>query len=359
MQTPMERQELQEDVLLLTDTNPARQEVELDLTSSNSPAASSSVLFGDDTARDKRISSFDPEFDKIALSNGLRTSWNETRAPDNLASIQAALTSARDEEPPSEASFQEYRADISGASNEAEILCILIRYLWKFYETPYKTKTDVRFILLPRDVGFNNDSAPPQPDIVQGFEETAFEDGLLEPIEGAVPHGRFGSSVALPHLAGELKHCRGDMVQARLQSCYDGAALLWARHNALDFLGRPEHDEGQARVFTFTYNGTYLEVFACLRVRTENGRVEYHQYQLRGLCLVAEYDDFRTGWTVLRNLQDLAKKESSDLRDLLSKDKSVPSSSLTRTDNETVGNKRKRQATSPSPESNLIEAGVN
>jgi hypothetical protein len=103
------------------------------------------------------------------------------------------------------------------------------------------------------------------------------------------------------------------------QSCYDGAALVWARHNALDLIGQPDLDDGQARprVFTFNFYGSNLEAYACLRVKTDDGRVEYHQHLLKGVYMTGEYDNFKYGWTLLRNLQDLAQTESAGLRDLL------------------------------------------
>lgn len=360
MPIALEKQEQQEGRLLLTETNLAQHAPEFDLKPSKSSVGSSSSLSDGQMTKDKRIPSSDPGFDLIARLNGLRTDQSRTQAPDNLATLQAALTRDRDEQPPSETKFQEYVLDVIDSSNEAELSHILTRYLWKFYENPYTTKFDCRFDLFPQDVGFNNDAAPPQPDIMQGFKEEAFDLGLLGSTEGVVPHSRSNGSVALPHLAGELKYCRGDMIQARLQSCYDAAALLWARHNALVLIGRPDLDDGQARVFTFNYNGTYLEVFACLRVEIDNGRVEYHQHLLKSVFLTTEYDDFKAGWTVLRNLQDLAKKESTGLRDLLSQNKArprastvAPSSNHIRTDNGGEERKRRRQASSPPRQDNL------
>jgi hypothetical protein len=266
----------------------------------------------------------------------------------------AALTSAREEPPPSKAEFQKYVLAVLNSANEAEVVHILRGYLWNdSYDSTYTTKIDVGFTNILQDVGFNNEAAPPQPDIVQGFQEQTFRRDLLHSIAGAVPHKRPDGSVTLPHLAGELKHLRGgDMLQARLQSCYDGAALVWARHNALDLIGQPGLDAGQARVFTFTYNGLYLEVFACLRVI--NGGVEYHQHLLKAVYLRSDYGDFKLGWAVLRNLQDLAKKASTELRDLL-RDHTAPprpstsgqSNTHTRTDGGLWEGKGKRLATSP------------
>jgi hypothetical protein len=56
-----------------------------------------------------------------------------------------------------------------------------------------------------------------------------------EHVDGAVLFKDDPLSPTLPHLTGERKGRGEDMKQARLQSAYDGAALVYARNQALSY----------------------------------------------------------------------------------------------------------------------------
>jgi hypothetical protein len=77
-------------------------------------------------------------------------------------------------------------------------------------------------------------------------------------------------SVTLPHIAGEWKGRGKDMAEAKMQSAYDGAALVYARNQALSYVGEPD-PPGHAQVATFTTDGTTINFFAHYAEASEEG----------------------------------------------------------------------------------------
>jgi hypothetical protein len=106
------------------------------------------------------------------------------------------------------------------------------------------------------------------------------------------------------------------MEKAKMQSAYDGAALVYARNQALSYVGEPD-PPGHAEVATFTTNGTTINFFAHYAEASEEGMLEYHQYPTTSANLTNSYEDFKKGRKQLRNLQDDAKDSSYALRDQL------------------------------------------
>lgn len=106
------------------------------------------------------------------------------------------------------------------------------------------------------------------------------------------------------------------MDEARLQSSYNGAALLYARNQALSYLGKPDRD-GHAKVTTFTTDGTNLNMYAHYAAPSEDGTLEYHQYPIKSANLIDSYEGFKEGRRWVRNAQDHAKEQSYALRDQL------------------------------------------
>jgi len=106
------------------------------------------------------------------------------------------------------------------------------------------------------------------------------------------------------------------MEEARLQSAHDGAALVYARNQALSYLGKPD-PPGHAEVTTFTTDGTNLNMYAHYAALSEDGTLEYHQYPIKSTNLIDSYEGFKEGRRGLRNVQDYAKEQSYALRDQL------------------------------------------
>ncbi|KAK3686136.1 hypothetical protein B0T22DRAFT_500801 [Podospora appendiculata] len=174
------------------------------------------------------------------------------------------------------------------------------------------------FTGFPKDVGFNNGLSAPQPDFIEGLGMQEYRPFPVdEHVSGAVLYKDNLLSLTLPHLAGEWKGPGKDMVGARLQSGYDGAALVFARNQALALIGKPD-PPGHAAVTTFTTDGTSLNLFVHYASPSEDGAaLEYHQYPVNSTNLVGSHQGLKTGRRGLRNEQDHAKERSYALRDQL------------------------------------------
>lgn len=104
------------------------------------------------------------------------------------------------------------------------------RLLKKYDDKGYRRAFNQAFTGFPKDVGFSKGLSAPQPDFVEGLELQGYDPfPVHKHVCGAVLHKDNPRSVTLPHVAGEWKGPGKDMKEARLQSAYDGAALVYAR----------------------------------------------------------------------------------------------------------------------------------
>lgn len=106
------------------------------------------------------------------------------------------------------------------------------------------------------------------------------------------------------------------MDEARLQSAYDGAAFVYARNQALSYLGKPD-PPGRAEVTTFTTDGSNLNLLANYATRSEDGTLQYHQYRVKSTSLIDSRQALKDGRRGLRNEQEHARKQSYALKDQL------------------------------------------
>ncbi len=105
------------------------------------------------------------------------------------------------------------------------------------------------------------------------------------------------------------------MENATLQSAHDGAALVYARNQALSYLEQPD-SPGHAEVTTFTTDGGTLNFFSHYAAPNEDKVLEYHQFPQASYNM-KKYKEFKEGRRHLRNAQDHALQESCNLRDQL------------------------------------------
>jgi len=119
-------------------------------------------------------------------------------------------------------------------------------------------------------------------------------------------------SVTLPHIVGEWEGCGKGMEKAVLKSAYDGAALVYARNEALAYVGNPDPAR-HAKVLSFATDGTWITFFAHYAAQSWEGKLEYHQYPIAWTSLVNSYEGFKQGRRQLRNLQDYAMRLSYTL----------------------------------------------
>ena len=106
------------------------------------------------------------------------------------------------------------------------------------------------------------------------------------------------------------------MDEARLQSAYDGAALVYSRNNALAYIGESD-PPGHAAVTTFTADGTNVNFYAHYAAPGKDGTQKYHQYQFASANVTMSHQGHKDGRRGLRNQQDYAREESHVLRDRL------------------------------------------
>jgi hypothetical protein len=187
----------------------------------------------------------------------------------------------------------------------------------KQYPKGYKRVFNQAFTGFPKDVGFNNNLSAPQPDFVEGVRMQEYRPFPVdEYINGAVLYKDNPGSVTLSHLTGEWKGSGKDMDKARLQSAYDGAALVYARNQALSYLEKPD-PAGHAEVTTFTTDGTNLNFYAHYAAMSEEGMLEYHQYQYASENVKDTHQGHKDGYRGIRNEQDHAREQSYALKDQL------------------------------------------
>ncbi|KAI6363526.1 hypothetical protein MCOR25_005884 [Pyricularia grisea] len=106
------------------------------------------------------------------------------------------------------------------------------------------------------------------------------------------------------------------MREATVQSGYDGAAIVYARNQALAYQ-RKSDPLDHASVITFTTNGNQVTFYAHYAAETEDGSLQYHQYPVSSMNLTKSHPEHKEGRRGLRNAQDLAKEQSYALKNQL------------------------------------------
>lgn len=270
------------------------------------------------SASRKTISSTSSGFAIQAYRNGILDKWC-SKAPINLEELRVHFTQSRSTSPPpSNSVFDDYTYRVGSAFNQPTTVVESSLILLKRYEgRDYRRTFNHAFTGFPNNVGLNNKLSPPQPDFVEGLELSQYSNLPVETlIQGSVLYQDNPHSIVLPHIAGEWKGPGKDMMQAELQSSYVGAALMFARTEALVWLGKCEAP-GHAAVTTFTTDGTKLNIFAHHAAMSEDGELQYHQYPIISFDLLQSHQEFEDGCRALRNAQDYARQQSFALRDQL------------------------------------------
>ncbi|RYP67901.1 hypothetical protein DL769_005637 [Monosporascus sp. CRB-8-3] len=210
-----------------------------------------------------------------------------SKPPQNLEDIRERAARSRATASPTESEYKRYVNRVEVAPNEATMVVEVSGQLLK------------------------------NPTLLRGLGcENSARSRSMSNVSGAVLYKDNPHSLTLPHLAGEWKGPGKDMAEARLQSAYDGAALVYARIQALSYVGKPD-PPGHAEVTTFTTDGTNVNLYAHYAALSEDGTLEFHQYPVRSTNLIDSHQGLKDGRRGLRNEQDHARKESCALRDQL------------------------------------------
>lgn len=264
------------------------------------------------------ISTTAPGFALRAYKNGILDS-RSSKPPSNIRPIHENLLQPRNSPSPTESEYKQYIRDVEGASNEATLLIRTNGKLLKEYQDKGYTKQfNHAFSSFPKNIGINNGLSAPQPDFVEGLEmQEYYPFPIDENFKGAVLYKDNPHSLTLPQLAGEWRFGGKDMDGAKLQGSYDGAALVYARNQALSYIRKPDLP-GHSQVMTFTTDGINLNLFAHYAAQSsEDGRLQYHQYPVNSTNLTGSRESFKDGRRGLRNAQDWARQQTYILRDEL------------------------------------------
>ncbi len=245
---------------------------------------------------------------------------SRSKPPTNLEDVRNRHITSRKTASPPESEYKRYVNKVEVAYNEATMVVEVSGKLLKEYDDEgYQRAFNQAFTGFPKDVGFNNHLSAPQPGFAEGLEMQEYDPiPIGEHVSGAVLYEDDPRSLTLPHLAGEWKGRGKDMDEARLQCAYDGAALVYARNQALLYIGKSD-PPGHAEVTTFTTDGTNLKFYAHYAAPSEDGTPKYHQYQYASADVTDSYQGHKDGRRGLRNEQDHAREQSYALRDQLKK----------------------------------------
>lgn len=254
-----------------------------------------------------------------AYRNGILRPFR-SKAPTNLEAICKRHSQSRGTASPTESEFQQYVGKVETAVNESSMVFEVGGKLLKEYkgkDIAYARAFNEPFTGFPENVGLNAGLSVLQPGFVEGVAMEEYEQFRIDKhVKASVPHKGSIRSLTLPHMTGECKGPGMDMEAATLQDALTGAALVYARNQALSFLGKPD-PVGHAAVRTFTTDGCGINFFAHYAAPSQDGGLQYHQYQYASAYLKGTHQQHKNGRRGLRNQQDEAKEQSYALRDQL------------------------------------------
>lgn len=242
-----------------------------------------------------------------------------SKPPTIVKNIRERHARSRETASPTESAYGGYTDDVAAVPNEATMVVQVSGQLLKKYPREgYNPVYNHAFTAFPKGVGLNNGLSSPQPDFIEGPEMQSYLPFTVdEHVDGPVLCKDNPRSVTLPHMAGEWKRRGKDIDEARLQSAYTGAALVYSRNQALSYLEQPD-PPGHAEVTTFTTDDTNINFYAHYAAPSEdNSTIEYYQYQYATDNVKDTYQGYKDGRRGLRNQQDHAREQSYALRDQL------------------------------------------
>ena len=254
------------------------------------------------------ISTTTTGFQQQAYENGILDPSDST-PPHDLGALQHHLTQRRGSIQPSAEEHQKYRSRISRCHNEAAVTELLaLKILIDLDDECYGKSVRQAVTQIPQE-DFNYNLSSPEPDRLEGL----WADILPRRLSHHALHAI--SSLALCHLAVELKRTNGNLAQATYQAAYDGAILVHARNRALaqaaaSYGGKAwEQATCETAVLTCVTDGKVVELFAH---HFRDGA--YHQCRVASDSLLA-YPN--RGRELIRNAQDYARSKSYELAALL------------------------------------------
>lgn len=294
-------------------------------TTSKRPSTASvqSLRSGNSCDTSRSISTTSEGFENRAFDNGILDAVRSGKQAVADSDVKQKLLAPRGSASPTQSQYDKFADRIVEASNEQGTIAVYSKYIFQdtedaHFDIGYRRKEDKMWTEFPKNVGFNNGLSAPKPDMIEGFSRDSFPP-TIEQIKASRLVRDEPRYVALPHMAVEYKAREKSLHEAKVQAGYDGAAMVYGRNEALRFMGKADPPR-QPSVLTATTIGQEWNVYAhYAHPNDATGREEYYQCRMAGGSM-ENLDEYKQGRKVLRNMQDFAREQSSDLRDSLQKD---------------------------------------
>lgn len=270
------------------------------------------------SSRSKSISTTGVGFETQAFANGVLNPLKSAPFPVQDEDIQRRLDQARGSVSPPRSEYNVFVGRLDDAANETKIIEMYDKYVFqdsegRHFQSGYRVQPDKMWTGFPPNVGFNNGLSAPKPDKVEGFKKNTFPPSI-DAIRGTVLVKDDSDYITLPHMTLEFQAKEKNAHEAKVQSSYNGAAMVFSRNEALAYIEQPD-PPGQSAVLSAAIIGPSWELYGhCAQPNQTTGRVEYHQHRIRGGSM-ERFDEYKQSRKVLRNMQDFAREQAMDLRD--------------------------------------------
>ncbi|KFA60331.1 hypothetical protein S40285_10528 [Stachybotrys chlorohalonatus IBT 40285] len=199
---------------------------------------------------------------------------------------------------------------IKTAPNELTINTRLLSLMKTYPEEDCGEAISRQLTIFIEDMGFNNWIVAPASDYIRGLHDSRFDGFLIrQPILEAILYPTKQNSLALAHIAGEVKATSHIPAGGISQCAYYGTALVYARNQALSYLGRSD-PINQTSAITFFTNGERLHIYAHYVTKSRRGTTQHIQHQLASIYMLHSHQEFILGYLALRNAQDYVKERA-------------------------------------------------
>lgn len=293
-------------------------------TNSKGPKTASvqSLRSGSSADISRTISTTSERFENRALDNGVLDAVRSGKQEVADSDVKKKLIASRGSASPTQSQYNKFADRIVEASNEQGTIAVYSEYIFQdtedtHFDIGYRRKEDKMWTEFPKNVGFNNGLPAPKPDMIEGFSRDSFPP-TIEHIKASRLVRDQPRYIALPHVAVEYKARGKSLHEAKVQAGYDGATMVYGRNEALKYIGKADPPR-QPAVLTATVIGQKWNVYGHYAHPNDyTGKEEYYQCRMAG-GLMENLNEYKQGRKVLRNMQDFAREQSSDLRDSMKK----------------------------------------
>lgn len=271
----------------------------------------------------RSISATSEELENRPLLNGVLDALRSGKEVVDDANVKKRLLASRGSASPTQSQYNEFADRVVEASNEQETTAVYSKYIFQdtedvYFDIGYRRKEDKMWTEFPKNVGFNNGLSAPMPDMIEGFLRDTFPP-TIEHIRSSKIVRDEPRYIAFPHMAVELESREKSLYEAKVRAGFDGAAMVYSRNEALRFIGKADPPR-QPAVLTATTLGQEWNVYAHYAHPNDvTGKEEYYQCRMAGGSM-ENLEEYKHGRKVLRNMQDFAREQSSNLRDSLHQD---------------------------------------